>query len=53
MEMLRNAAEVVGQFCAKLNAFRCAVYRANVLTRNRYYGNNNIKNEIVQMVNYL
>jgi len=24
MEMLRNAAEIVGRFCAKLNAFRCA-----------------------------
>ena len=22
MEMLRNAAEIVGRFCAKLNAFR-------------------------------
>ena len=25
MEMLRNAAEIVGRFCAKLNAFRCAL----------------------------
>jgi len=23
MEMLRNAAEIVGRFCAKLNAFHC------------------------------
>jgi len=49
MEMLRNAAKIVGRFRAKLNAFRCAFY---VYTRNRYHDNINIKNEIVQMVNY-
>jgi len=26
METFRNAAEIVGRFCAKLNAFRCAFY---------------------------
>ena len=33
---VKNAAEIVGRFCAKLNA--------DVYTRNRYHGNINIKN---------
>jgi len=48
IEMLRNAAEIVGRFCAKLNAFHCA----NVYTRKPYHGNINTMKEIVQMVNY-
>jgi len=38
MKMLRNAAEIVGRFCANFNAFRCA-FKAQT-----------IKQEIVTMV---
>jgi len=46
METFRNAAEIVGRFCAKLNAFRCG-FGANVYTRNCYHndGNKIIENE--------
>ena len=47
MKTFRNAAEIVGRFCAKLDAFRCAFLGANVYTRNRYHGNIIIKNEII------
>jgi len=48
METLRNAAEIAGRFCAKLNAFRTLRFLgANVYTRNRYHGNIIIKNEII------
>jgi len=47
METFRNAAEIVGRLCAKLNAFRCAFLGANVYTRNRYHGNIIFRNEII------
>jgi len=47
MEMLRNAAEIVGRFCAKIESISLRLLGANVYTQNRYHGNINIKNEII------